>query len=251
MKSVNKCIATYWTDGQPSRGMRGENKGRHTAIAYSENKVMRVSLPARLNNYKMPTVRDMAAIMRGDSVAVACAEFNAQATAPRGVNLATEHEIIASTVAAVPGDSVGAALSIIDGRYIMWTDLRKHELLISETGPARLLEHWRGFLSNCAAAVPGARVNLVKRAATMDEQTDSAIAATSVHAATAFNVAQIAAAADKLNAECLDWIACPGSDDFILVAFPSGVFLISADLDGYATPEEARKQGRVADCWMY
>jgi hypothetical protein len=94
MKPVNKSISSYWTDGKPSRGM-GMNKGRATAIAYSENKVMLVSLPARLNNFKIPDLRDMAAIMRGDSVAIACAEFNAQATARARLAATTKYILVA------------------------------------------------------------------------------------------------------------------------------------------------------------
>jgi hypothetical protein len=92
-----------------------------------------VSFPAHLNAGRIPDVDDALAILAGGG---------------------TVCEVIAATVAAVPGDVVGAALSALDGRYIMWTDSRKHELLISETSPARLLAHWTGFVENSAATRP-------------------------------------------------------------------------------------------------
>lgn len=80
---MSKLISSYYTDGKPASMNRAENKGRRTAIGYWVNGRAVVSFPARLNAHKIPSLKDAAAIVRGDSVAEACERFN---TAPR-VNL--------------------------------------------------------------------------------------------------------------------------------------------------------------------
>jgi hypothetical protein len=63
-------------------------------------------------------------------------------------------------------------------------------------------------------------------------------------AARAFNESVTAALADKINAECLDWLPLPNNDadEFILRADEDGVFIV----DG-ATDERIK---RVSDSWM-
>jgi len=71
---THKAIGQYWIDGQPSRGL-GMNTDRKTAIGYSDTAKMDrviVSFPPHLNNRKIPTLREMPAILRGDSI------FNSQ-----------------------------------------------------------------------------------------------------------------------------------------------------------------------------
>jgi hypothetical protein len=76
MSKFCKTIGTYWTDLQPSHGL-GMNKGRPTAIGYSESgKGLILSFPAHLNSRKIPELREVAGILRGDTVAAAMTEFN-------------------------------------------------------------------------------------------------------------------------------------------------------------------------------
>lgn len=62
-----ECIASYWTDGEPSRGI-GKNAGRRTALGYFVNKAPVMSFPAHLNNYRAPDLDDVADILAGVSI---------------------------------------------------------------------------------------------------------------------------------------------------------------------------------------
>jgi hypothetical protein len=59
-----KYIASYWVDGKPSNGF-GLNKGRQTAIGYFVGGNCVLSFPPRLNDYKMPTLKDAANLLKG------------------------------------------------------------------------------------------------------------------------------------------------------------------------------------------
>lgn len=73
---MSKIISSYYTDGKPANRGAQANKGRRTAIGYWVNGRAVVSFPARLNNQKIPSLNEAAAIVRGDSVAEACERFN-------------------------------------------------------------------------------------------------------------------------------------------------------------------------------
>lgn len=69
------CIASYYTDGKPATATKAD-KARRTAIGVSVAGYGRlVSLPAQLNGRRIPELDEVAAILRGDSVAAAMAAF--------------------------------------------------------------------------------------------------------------------------------------------------------------------------------
>ena len=143
-----------YTDGKAQR-----------AIGYSIGGRFVMSLPARLNGGRIPSLEECAEILAGDSVKES-----------DGVRNAAHHlgtvarSIVSDTVARFPGSHVGAALTVTgDGttagvKYVMWHGKRSHTLHAVATSPARLMAHWSGFVETCAALV-APRVDLTKPAA--------------------------------------------------------------------------------------
>lgn len=144
------------------------------AIAYTINGEAVMSLPARLNNGRIPDLDECADILDGVSVRESDGWRN------RAHDL---HElarrIVLEVLAEQPGGSAGASMTVTgDGtpegvKYIMWHGRRSHTLHAVATSPARLRAHWSGFLDNCREAdyiaargkVEAPRVDLSKPAA--------------------------------------------------------------------------------------
>jgi hypothetical protein len=112
-----------------------------------------LSLPPRLNGYRIPDIDEAAEILRGESVE----ESDGVRFAARDLGTLAR-SVVADTVAALPGSRAGCALTVTgDGTttgatYVMWCGASAHRLAVSSTTPARLMEHWRGFVENHAAA---------------------------------------------------------------------------------------------------
>jgi hypothetical protein len=119
--------------------------------AYTINGAVVMSMPARLNNGRVPALDECADILAGWSVeesdGVLFAAHNLHELA---------RTIVLEVMAELPGASVGAALTVTgDGttrgvKYVMWSGRRSHTLHAVATTPARLRAHWSGFVENCA-----------------------------------------------------------------------------------------------------
>jgi hypothetical protein len=165
-------IATDYSDAQSDIVATASYKTGHVysdgkaqrAIGYSIGGRFVMSLPARLNGGRIPSLEECAEILAGDSVKES-----------DGVRNAAHHlgtvarSIVSDTVARLPGSHVGAALTVTgDGttagvKYVMWHGKRSHTLHAVATSPARLAAHWSGFVDTCAALV-APRVDLSKPA---------------------------------------------------------------------------------------
>jgi hypothetical protein len=149
------------------RAVASYGKGKH--IGYSVDGRFVMSLPAQLNNGRIPCPEEADDILHGESITDSDGWRN------RAHDL---HElarrIVDDTVLIWPGAKVGAAMvATSDGtvsgvRYLMWCGKRRHSVAASHTSVMRLHAHWRGFLENCAAAQAeeeAPRVDLSKPAA--------------------------------------------------------------------------------------
>jgi DNA-directed RNA polymerase subunit RPC12/RpoP len=127
------------------------NGGKHVGVSVGGRFVL--SLPPRLNGYRIPDLDEAADILRGESVEESDGWRN------RAHDL---HELARTicndTVAALPGSRAGCAMTVTgDGttrgvKYVMWCGRSVHTVYAVATSPRRLMEHWRGFVENHAAA---------------------------------------------------------------------------------------------------
>jgi hypothetical protein len=133
------------------RAVESYGKGKHVGYTVDGRFVM--SLPAQLNNGRIPCAEECDDILNGESVT----ESDGWRFRARDLH-ELARAIVADTVLCWPGDKVGAALTVTgDGtpqgvKYVMWNGKRSHTLHAIATSPLRLYTHWRGFLENCAAA---------------------------------------------------------------------------------------------------
>jgi predicted RNA-binding Zn-ribbon protein involved in translation (DUF1610 family) len=149
------------------RAVASYGKGKH--IGYSVDGRFVMSLPAQLNNGRIPCAEECDDILNGESVTDSDGWRN------RAHDLyELARRIVDDTVMLWPGAKVGAAMvATSDGtvsgvRFLMWCGKRRHSVAAAHTCPLRLHAHWRGFLENCAAALAeeeAPRVDLSKPAA--------------------------------------------------------------------------------------
>jgi hypothetical protein len=149
------------------RAVASYGKGKH--IGYSVDGRFVMSLPAQLNNRRIPCPEECDDILAGESI-----------TESDGVRFAARdlgdmaRRMVADLVAMLPGSKVGAAITVTgDGtaaglRFVMWCGKSSHTLAVQQTTETRLFLHWSGFLDNCRAALvepDASRVDLSKPAA--------------------------------------------------------------------------------------
>lgn len=144
----------YWDHKAQFAGVRAVasyGKGKH--IGYSVDGRFVMSLPAQLNNRRIPCPEECDDILHGESITDSDGWRN---RAHDAYELA--RRIVDETVLIWPGHKVGAAMvATSDGtvsgvRYLMWCGKRRHSVAMTHTNVMRLHAHWRGFLDNCAAA---------------------------------------------------------------------------------------------------
>jgi hypothetical protein len=149
------------------RAVASYGKGKH--IGYSVDGRFVMSLPAQLNNRRIPCPEECDDILNGESVTDSDGWRN------RAHDLyELARRIVDEAVLIWPGHKVGAAMvATSDGtvsgvRFLMWCGKRRHSVAASHTSVMRLHAHWRGFLDNCdaaQAAEEAPRVDLSKPAA--------------------------------------------------------------------------------------
>jgi hypothetical protein len=129
------------------RAVASYGKGKH--IGYSVDGRFVMSLPAQLNNRRIPCPEECDDILAGESIT----ESDGVRFAARDLaNIARAN--VAALVAMLPGAEIGAALTVTgDGtaagaRYVMWCGPRSHTLAVQQTSETRLFLHWSGFLQN-------------------------------------------------------------------------------------------------------
>jgi hypothetical protein len=115
-----------------------------------------MSLPAQLNNGRIPCPEECDDILNGESV------IESDGWRFRARDFYTlARAVVEDTLLMVPGAKVGAALVVtgdgtINGaRYVMWCGARRHTLAVLQTTATRLFLHWSGFVDNCRIDAEG------------------------------------------------------------------------------------------------
>lgn len=147
------------------RAVASYGGGKH--IGYSVDGRFVMSLPAQLNNMRIPCPEECDDILNGESVL----ESDGWRFRARDLH-DLARRIVDDMLLMVPGSKVGATMvATSDGtttgqRYVMWCGARRHTLSVLNTTVTRLFLHWSGFVDNCRIDAEGEQA---RAAAASDE----------------------------------------------------------------------------------
>lgn len=220
-----RSIGTYYTDMQPAKP-HGQNAGRATAVGLSVNRKIILSFPARLNSGRIPDIREVSAILRGDSItnSTGWRELVSAKVLVRAKYTEALEFMHALHEVGVTADTYCT--------YPRWELLDLAVSARSDSKEVHALEDAYWFM----------RIDAEMKSGTYADYKKRFFASLYAVLSAACN---LAATVEQINADCLDWLPHPTEAGRVLVAHHTGI---------YDMPEANANDGpngeRIAESWI-